>query len=106
MGDDAGEVDVAGWEGLAVRLGLSEQAILDQPFEADEHRIARKRGKTLVRRVAVARRPERQHLPQALAGGREKLDELEGAGPEIPDAELTRQRCRAAAFISMRSTAR
>jgi hypothetical protein len=41
MGDDAGEVDVARWEGLAARLGLREQAVLDQPFEADEHRIAR-----------------------------------------------------------------
>ena len=41
MGDDAGEVDVARREGLAARLRLREQAILDQPFEADEHRIAR-----------------------------------------------------------------
>ena len=33
--------------------------------------------KTLIRRVAVASRSERQHLPQPLAGGREQIDELE-----------------------------
>jgi len=42
MGDDGGEVDVAWREGLAARLGFREQAVLDEPFEADEHRIPRK----------------------------------------------------------------
>ena len=75
-------------------LGLGEQSVLDQPFEADQQRIAGKRGEALVRRVAVAGRSERQHLPEPLAGGGEQIDELEGARPEIADAEAARQRGR------------
>ena len=41
---------------------------LDQRIEADEQRIARERGETLVRGIAVAGGTERQHLPEALAG--------------------------------------
>ena len=69
MGDHGGVVDVTGLaERLAARLGLREQTLFNQDVEADKQRIARKCGKALVRRVAVACRPERQHLPQPLAG--------------------------------------
>ena len=59
-----------------------------------EQRVAGERRKALVRRIAVAGRPERQHLPHSLAGGSEQIDELERARAEIADAEAARQRRR------------
>ena len=71
---------------------LREQTVLDQPVGADEQRIAGKRREALIRRVAVARRSERQHLPQPLPAGGEEVDELEGGGAEVADPEAARQR--------------
>ena len=68
-----------------VRLG--KQPLVDQQVEADQEGIAGKRGKTLVRRIAVTGRAERQYLPQPLPGPGEDLDELVRAAAEIADAK-------------------
>ena len=87
----------AGASGAARRsfaLGRSEQALVDQTVEADEQRIAGERGEALIRRVAVAGGPERQHLPELLAGRGEEVEELDRARPQIADAEAAGQRGR------------
>ena len=50
----------------------------------DQQGIAGKRGQAPIGGIAVAGRAERKHLPQPLAGGREKIDQIEGGGPENP----------------------
>ena len=72
VGDDGGEVDVARLEERARRAASARVSSPSSIRRSRliEQRIARKRRKALVRRVAVAGRPERQHLPQPLAGGR------------------------------------
>jgi hypothetical protein len=95
MGDHGGKVDRPGGEDLLARhVCRGEQPVLEQPFEADQQRIPRKRRKALVRGIAVASRSERQHLPQTLAGGGEEIDKRERTGAEVTDAEASRQRCR------------
>ena len=86
MGDHApGSRPAPSGEGARVAgVRLREQSVLDQLFEADQQRIARKRGEALIRRVAVAGRAERQHLPQSLARGREQIDERERARAQSP----------------------
>ena len=81
MRDDRREVDVPSVEAArAARLPTpSSRPSSIKRIEADEQRIAGKRGKALVRRIAVAGRAERQHLPQALTGRGERVDELERA---------------------------
>src|SRR5687768_17078731 len=75
-------------------VGLGEEPVFDKSFEADQQGITCKRGKALIRRVAIAGWSKRQHLPQSLSGRREQVDELERAGAEISNAEAARQRCR------------
>src|SRR5579871_4425970 len=45
-----------------------EIAAVEQALHADQQGIAGKGGKALIRRVSVAGRTERQHLPDALSG--------------------------------------
>ena len=64
VGDHRREVDMLQRERARVAgLRFREQSVLNQLFEADEQGIAGKRGEALVRRVAVASRSEREHLP-------------------------------------------
>ena len=101
MGDHGGVVDAsaatdetpgaAGALGRSRRIGLGEQSLLDQPIEADEQRIAGERGEALVRRIAIAGRAQRQHLPQVLAGRGEEVEERDRARPQVADAEASRQ---------------
>jgi hypothetical protein len=65
--------------------------LFDQLIEADEEGIARKRREALVWGITVAGGPERQHLPEALAGSGEQIDELERANAQISDAEASWQ---------------
>ena len=71
----------------AAKFRSEKQVLLDQQVEADQEGIAGKRGKTLVRRIAVACRAERQYLPQALSGFCQDIDELVRAAAEIADAK-------------------
>ena len=69
-----------------------QQPVLDQQVEIDEIRVAGKRGRALVGGIAIAGRPERQHLPVALPGSDEKVRKSERRLPERPHAVRGRQR--------------
>ena len=73
------------------RPAPSSRPSRDQIVEADEQRVAREGREALIRRVAVAGGAERQHLPEALAGRGQRIDEVESAGAEVADAEAARQ---------------
>jgi len=68
-----------------------EQAVLREVDGVDEERVAGKRREPLVGRVPVAGRPERQDLPERLAGAGEEADEVARLAPEPSDAEGARQ---------------
>ena len=58
----------------------------------DEQRVAGKGGEALVRRVAVPRGAEREHLPVAHPHLREALDEPLRLGAQVADAVASRER--------------
>ncbi len=94
-GNDRAVVDAVIGEGG----GLPQRPALDKPLlgqdvRADEQLVAREGGKGRVGRVAVARRAERKHLPDALAGSDEEVDEAPGARSQVADAVGTGKRCR------------
>ena len=95
MGDHGSEVDIVSGE-LDARFGLrrGEQAVLDEALGADEEWIPGEGREALIRRIAVPRRAERQHLPHALSRGSKLIDELQRARPEVTDAVSARQRSR------------
>ena len=66
-------------------IGL-EQASISQFFEADQQWVASQGRGRLVWRVAPADRPDREHLPPALAGGSEKINEAERGRAKIAAA--------------------
>ncbi len=70
---------------------LVEPALARQQLQRHQQRAAGKGGKALVRRLAVTRGSERQHLPQRLPGGGEKVDKGERGRAQIAGAVATRQ---------------
>ena len=77
-----------------VAFRLRQHALLDQRLQADQVGIARKGGIRLVGRIAgfaVARRPQRQNLPIALARLREPIHKVVGAFRKAADAVFPRQ---------------
>src|SRR5215510_14360536 len=93
--DDGGEVDATVLKPRGpASLVFSQQSVLDQPFGADEQRIAGERREALIWRIAVAGRAERQDLPDSLALGREPVDELDRPRSEVPDIGPARERSR------------
>ena len=71
------------------QLGAGQPAVGGQIAQIDQQRIARERRKALIGRIAVAGRPQRQHLPDALARADQAVDEV--VRPRGPN-----RRCRAA----------
>ena len=69
-------------------LLLAEPAPLDERIDVDEQRVARKRRRRLVRRMAVTDRAERKDLPDVLARLSEEVDEAISFFAEIADAVL------------------
>ena len=61
-------------------------ALLHQLLGADEHRIARKGGETLVGRVAVAGGAQGKHLPIRLASGNKEIHKLVGLVTKVANA--------------------
>src|SRR5205085_650898 len=57
---------------------LTEQTLFDQSVGTDEQGVPGEGGEALIRRIAVAGRPQGQHLPERLPGGGEKI--YEGVG--------------------------
>ena len=69
-----------------VDLCARQELILDEQVEVDEVWVARKGGEALIRRVAVARRAERQELPVFLSRGGEKVGKVIGGLAHRADA--------------------
>src|SRR5262249_1627867 len=61
-----------------------EQPLFQQAIDADEHRIAREGGLRAVRGITEPRWSYRQHLPAALAGVGEEIDETTRLWPNGP----------------------
>ena len=59
-----------------IALTLLKQALFNQVFERNEVRISRKCRKGLIRRIAIACRSERQHLPVTLPRRIQEINEL------------------------------
>ena len=69
-----------------VDLCARQELILDEQVEVDEVWVASKGGEALIRRVAVARRAERQELPVFLSRGGEKVGKVIGGLAHRADA--------------------
>ena len=80
----------SGNAGAPSRSASVREPIVVQPLGADQERVERERGRARVRRVALARRHEREHLPHALAGAFEGVDEPGSAVAEVADAVTAR----------------
>jgi len=93
VADDPAIVDAIGREGRRVGQVINRQpAILDEPVEADQVGVAGEGGERLVRRVAIAGRAEREHLPDRLVVLGQPINEPVGPLPQIADAIAARQR--------------
>ncbi len=68
-------------------VAVIEEAVVAKELGRDEQRVSGERGPRGVRRMPRPGRCERQHLPEALTGTREEVDEVGGRGPKVPDAE-------------------
>ncbi len=89
---DRFEVDWAGGAGQAGKAIVADPSAIGEKFQRKQERVAGEGGERSVGRVAVAGGAERQHLPDALFGGGEKIGESVGGGSEIADAARRRQR--------------
>ena len=69
-----------------------DPAVLDQPLEADQQRVARKGRERRVRRAAVSGGAQRKNLPEALLRGGQEIDKGIGGGAEVADAAVGGQR--------------
>ena len=69
-----------------VTLLPRQQLLIDQRLQIDEIRIAREGREALIRRIAIARRPDRKHLPVGLPALREEIHEAVGLLSECSDA--------------------
>ena len=59
-----------------IALTLFKEALFNQVFERNEVRISRKCRKGLIRRISIACRSERQHLPVALSRRIQEINKL------------------------------
>ena len=69
-----------------------QEALLDQLVGGDQQRVAGERRRAAVGGVVGDGGAERQHLPDALAGGSRPGQERRGGGAEVADPEAARQR--------------
>ena len=76
----------------AFNLAALKQAVLNKHIKVNKIRIARRGGKALVRRIAVACRPKGQHLPRAPARGLQKIGKPICLAPKRADTVGRRQR--------------
>ena len=85
---DFAVVDIAGIVApvAGVDLRARQELIFDEQVQVDEIRVTRKGRKALIRRVAVARRAERQELPVFLPRGGEKVGKVIGGLAHRADA--------------------
>ena len=72
------------------QIGLPQQPLFDELFEADERRVASEGRKTLIRRIGVAGWPQRQHLPPALPRSHQLIDPAIRGRSQVTDSVWAR----------------
>src|SRR5258706_15597725 len=75
-----------------VHVAPCEQSFLKKFFRTDEQSVPGKRGIAGVRRITIAGRSERQHLPQTLTAGDQKIGKDVRFIAQIADAKASRKR--------------
>src|SRR5207245_1998915 len=81
------------WRKRAAReIARANESVLDQPLGADQQRVARERRQGLVRRVAIAGRPQRERLPISLSRLVKPVDPGDGRRAYVADSVRRRQR--------------
>ncbi len=73
-------------------LGAVNPAAIGEPLQADQQRISGKSRSGGIGRVSVTERAERQHLPQTLPRGGEKIREGVRRRTKVADPAARRQR--------------
>ena len=85
--DERAEIDPVPGKGVcSVEISLAQKPQLLQFLKAQQKGVSRERGEALVRRIAVARGPEGEDLPEALAGLRQHIEEADRLRTELSDA--------------------
>ena len=85
-------IPVVDWSNRRLlKLRLVQQSVFSQPFRTDQQRVTGECGIRGIRRVAVAGRSQRQHLPETLTGLDEEIDELVSLRSEVADTKTARQ---------------
>ena len=74
------------------KIVLSQNFLFKKQAKIHKVRVARKRGKRLIGRITIARRPNRQHLPDAHLRIRNKVRKRVGGTPHRADPIRRRQR--------------
>src|ERR1700721_980643 len=69
-----------------------QKPLLAKRFQIDEQRVSGKSREALIRRVAISRGIQRQHLPDFLPCSGQEFDELMSRISQIADAVAARQR--------------
>lgn len=94
--DDPAEVHLAirkRWE-IVCQVARREVALRHQFLKAQQQRIPGERRKTLIGRVPVTSRTQREHLPNPLSGVSQEIREPIGFGTEVTDTESPGQQRR------------
>jgi hypothetical protein len=85
--DERAEVDLAPGKAFSrFQVVVVEQAVVAQAGEADQEGVSRKGGEALVGRVALARGPQRKHLPEALPRLHQEIEKRHRFSPQLADA--------------------
>ena len=79
---------------FSLEVRLLKESLLLQVLRTDDIDLSRKRGKTLIRRIAESGRSQRQDLPQMLAGLFQKIDKVSRTLSQVTDSMRGRERSR------------
>ena len=82
------------WHFAGSDVFFGQQIHFDEQIRADDERLSGKGRKALIWRVAKSGRSKREYLPEMLAGGREKVNEIISARSEIADPIRGWEGCR------------
>src|SRR5262249_7455775 len=91
-GDHRAVVHALRGERRVLQVLRAEQAFVAQALEADQQRVAREGREALVRRIAVARRPQWEHLPQTLVRALQEVEEPLRRRAQLTDPVRARER--------------
>src|SRR5437764_13773132 len=77
-----------------IKVGLRYQSFLKKILWTDEQSVTGEGGIAGVGRITIAGRPKRQHLPQTLAAGDQKIGKGISFITQIADTKASRKRSR------------